>query len=345
MSLENKCTGQRKGRLCKCQNHGVYPIAEGHANWQVTAASGIGFNRFPFILCTNGGGVSESKRSQMLTEELGVPISPKLLVQSHTIFNQFVPLYHDKPVLVVGGASDQCRKIAEEYGFNRVYTPQDFLRWNRAVWPFYKLSEREIPKTKQEDMSQVAFSAIFVMHDPFDWGLATQVSIDLLTSADGIITHSPKKTKNQELHNHIPIYFSNPDLLWGNEFPRPRFGQGAFQIALCENYRRLTGQELKVWIGGKPSRETYQFANRLLQDVSRGLEETDDGELKNVYMIGDNPASDIQGANNFGWKSILVQTGVFQGEQPTDSEFPPTIVKPNVLEAVKWSLAQEGYSP
>ena len=36
--------------------------------------------------------------------------------------------------------------------------------------------------------------------------------------------------------------------------------------------------------------------------------------IGNIYMIGDNPKSDIRGANNAGWKSILVRTGVFKGE-------------------------------
>ena len=31
-------------------------------------------------------------------------------------------------------------------------------------------------------------------------------------------------------------------------------------------------------------------------------------------MIGDNPKSDIRGANAAKWKSILVRTGVFKGE-------------------------------
>ncbi len=30
----------------------------------------------------------------------------------------------------------------------------------------------------------------------------------------------------------MPVYFSNPDLLWANEFPVPRLGQGAFAACL-----------------------------------------------------------------------------------------------------------------
>jgi ribonucleotide monophosphatase NagD (HAD superfamily) len=31
-------------------------------------------------------------------------------------------------------------------------------------------------------------------------------------------------------------------------------------------------------------------------------------------MIGDNPEGDIEGANRKGWVSILVRTGLFQGD-------------------------------
>ncbi len=34
----------------------------------------------------------------------------------------------------------------------------------------------------------------------------------------------------------------------------------------------------------------------------------------NFYMIGDNPQSDIKGGNNAGWITILVKTGIYQGE-------------------------------
>lgn len=34
-------------------------------------------------------------------------------------------------------------------------------------------------------------------------------------------------------------------------------------------------------------------------------------------MIGDNPASDIAGGNGKGWKTILVETGVFKREAET----------------------------
>jgi len=40
-------------------------------------------------------------------------------------------------------------------------------------------------------------------------------------------------------------------------------------------------------------------------------------KLSNFYMIGDNPESDIAGANGVGWTSILVRTGVYKDDLPT----------------------------
>lgn len=57
----------------------------------------------------------------------------------------------------------------------------------------------------------------------------------------------------------IPVYFSNPDLLWANEHPRPRFGQGAFAAALDALHRQVTGSPLPCahWFG-KPNPEPYR---------------------------------------------------------------------------------------
>jgi len=59
-------------------------------------------------------------------------------------------------------------------------------------------------------------------------------------------------------------------------------------------------------------------------------------------MVGDNPQSDIAGANAYGWQSILVKTGVFRGDRPEDAEHVPTVVKRDVLEGIKWALEREG---
>ena len=34
----------------------------------------------------------------------------------------------------------------------------------------------------------------------------------------------------------VPLYYSNPDIIYANEFPAPRFGQGCFAAALDAVY-------------------------------------------------------------------------------------------------------------
>jgi ribonucleotide monophosphatase NagD (HAD superfamily) len=64
-----------------------------------------------------------------------------------------------------------------------------------------------------------------------------------------------------------------------------------------------------------------------------------------VYMVGDNPASDIAGGNNYSspygtdWASILVQTGVYvKGTTPAHQ---PRKSVGDVWDAVSWAVAQE----
>jgi ribonucleotide monophosphatase NagD (HAD superfamily) len=56
-------------------------------------------------------------------------------------------------------------------------------------------------------------------------------------------------------------------------------------------------------------------------------------DLCHFYMVGDNPPVDIKGANDSGLTSILVKTGVFEGEI-NDKLNPAKHVVNNALDAV-----------
>ncbi|GAA6046971.1 hypothetical protein JCM3770_003457 [Rhodotorula araucariae] len=305
--------------------------------------------RYPFICVTNGGGTLESDRCKRLTKELGVEIGEHQIVQSHTIFRSFVPKYQDKPVFVVGGRSDRCRRVAEAYGFKHVFIPADVLAWAPSIWPYGRLSEKERSYVKTADFSKIQFAAILVMHDSLDAFRDLQLVCDLVRAKDGVFgtLKAPDDRSPQ-----IPVHFSNPDLLWGNEFPQARFGQGALQESIAAVYKSVTGRELERTTGGKPTRATYDYAAHLLHSA---LTAPSPSAISlhpapgpapplpgRVYMVGDNPASDIAGANAYGWESILVQTGVFRGTRPEQAEHVPTTVQPDVLEGVKWALRREG---
>ncbi|KAM0790691.1 hypothetical protein ACM66B_004549 [Microbotryomycetes sp. NB124-2] len=318
---------------------------------QILTGNNKANQHFHFICLTNGGGSIERDRAAKLTKELGVNIAEHQVVQSHTIFRSLTKQYADKPVLVIGGLHDRCRKVAQDYGFKHVYIPADILAWNPSIWPFHKLTEKERSYVVTGvDFATTQFAAVLIFHDSFDYGRDMQLLTDLAKSNDGVFgTHKDvSKPALWTKETQIPIYFSNPDLVWGNEFSQPRHGQGAFQQSCASVFETITGHQLYRTTGGKPTRATYDYASTLLYSAIAGKVDLHAQRPKaefdgNVYMVGDNPASDIAGANGFGWQSVLVRTGVFRGQRSDEAEHRPTKVAEDVLEGVEWALEREGY--
>ena len=200
---------------------------------------------------------------------------------------------------------------------------------------------------------------MFVYNDPRDFALDAQVLLDLLLSHKGFLGTYSRLNGRQDLPNagysqdeQPPLTFANPDLVWAAKWHLPRLGSGAFKAALEGLWRAVTGgkAELQVTMGGKPSAQTFQFAEERLLSHRRHLLRQEKGanrNLRSVYMVGDNPASDIVGANMFrspreiNWRSILVQSGVFAGEPPSGEEYRPTAIVGDVLDAVNWALEKE----
>lgn len=104
--------------------------------------------------------------------------------------------------------------------------------------------------------------------------------------------------------DQIPVYFSANDLLWSNDFPQLRFGQGCFQESMAAIYQKTTGLELQryvrfrfIWImclpsticrivGGKPSRATYEYASNRLHSNIDALAHEAATELKTPIPRG-----------------------------------------------------------
>ncbi|KAF2820014.1 HAD-superfamily hydrolase, partial [Ophiobolus disseminans] len=296
--------------------------------------------RIPFILLTNGGGKHESIRVADLSSKLGLDIDISMFVQSHTPFAD-MDQYKDKTVMVVGGEADDCRKVAEAYGFKTVVTPADVLVSCPEIWPFsqhllsyYSDFARPLPAPidPSSPSTSLRIDAVFVYNDPRDWGLDAQIIKDVLLSTHGILGTLSSKNGDKSLPNNgyqqdgqPVLFFSNPDLLWAAKYSLPRLGQGGFREALEGIWAAITGGPvngvyLHKTVMGKPYKPTYEFAEKRLLSHRRDLiggAGDHLGHLKSVYMVGDNPASDIAGGNNYespygtDWKSVLVETGVF----------------------------------
>ncbi|KAF9453937.1 HAD-superfamily hydrolase [Macrolepiota fuliginosa MF-IS2] len=294
--------------------------------------------KIPYILLTNGGGVSEQIRCQKLTEQLGFPasfiqIEEDQYIQAHTVLKTLAHKYAKKPVLIFGGRLDALRKVAQSYGFEQAYTTLDVLASNQSVWPFHSLTDLEKEATEVVDLERTRFAAAFVFHDPRDWALDCQILCDIIQS-DGIVGGpyvDPKKNQDP-----VELVFCNPDLLWKSEFPRPRLGQGGFKAAFQGVYHALTGTHYPHMQFGKPSRETYKFAEEVLVKRLHNLYGTQNLSPHIDYYR----SADIAGANAAGWYSVLVRTGVYEREFGGPTHI-PTHETADVEAAVQWAIMRE----
>lgn len=251
-------------------------------------------------------------------------------------------------------------------------TPADIIEANDKVYPFDNLREslhkesRPLPDgkvvsntidpySKDIPANALKIDQILVWNDPRDWSLDIQVIHDLLISHRGYLGTISDKNGDASLPNNgwqqdgqPQLWFSNLDLLWKTEFPVNRFGTGAFVEALKGVWAASTGgAELQFSALGKPFRHTYQYAHdRLLNHHSKGGKKR---PLKRVYMIGDNPESDIRGANEFApddgteWISILVKTGVWkETAAQREPRYKPAVIVDDVVEAIAWAMRNEG---
>ncbi|KAL8701367.1 MAG: hypothetical protein Q9201_004936 [Fulgogasparrea decipioides] len=278
----------------------------------------------------------------------------------------------DQNVLVVGGDGDSCRRVAQSYGFSSVITPSDLLISSPSLLPFtnphiHKPHSRPLPlpiydpslDPSPDPQKHLRIHAVFVFADPRDWGLDTQVLLDVLTSHNGIIgTCAPIFSFTKGNNRQVPLYFSNPDLLWSSSYHLPRLGQGGFQAAFLGVWNAITNHHpLQYTTIGKPSHTTFEFAERRLREHRQSLLWGDGAgnggegrrELRKVYMVGDNPASDIVGGNTYAspfdssWETILVRSGVYN-ENEGEPEHKPDVIVDGVWDAVTSALEKEGWA-
>lgn len=314
------------------------------------ALSKLQSNKIPFIFLTNGGGKTEEDHVGLISKRMELEFSEQQFVQSHTPFKDLVPELREKNILVFGGVGNSIRKVAHSYGFKRVFTPSDIYKTYPDIYPFIELTlehheEHGEPLPLAPDGS-FQVSAMLVFSSPRDWGLDLQLMTDLMLSDRGMVhtispTNGSKDLPNNGYGQDSPhIYWCNPDLTWATNSPNPRVAQGSFRAALQGIWKSQTGLDKlpKETLIGKPTEATYLYGERVLQEWNIQINGLRAPNIDTVYMIGDNPASDIQGANLFKspngleWKSILVETGVYKaGDEPS---FEPAHIVANVLDAV-----------
>lgn len=313
--------------------------------------------KLPVCFLTNGGGVTEATKAEELSSWLDVQVHENQVVLAHTPFRrlaQHTPL-RDKPVLVAGVGSPA--EVARHYGFRQVLTLPQLHAAQPHSAPFAVCNEAAEPGAGDMGSEGNPIAGVLVFKDPNDWYRDTQLVLDVLTSG-GV----PGRDAPPEGAEPVQLYFANPDMLWANEFPTPRLGQGAFAACIKLLYREVTGRELPhLKYYGKPNPAPYRLMEALLLQQAQLLDLVDgdsgsgsadespealDAErpaqplpFSSVFAVGDNPAADVRGANRAGppWVSVLVRTGVFRGGKNSDTD-PAQIVVNDVEAAVEAGL-------
>jgi len=162
-----------------------------------------------------------------------------------------------------------------------------------------------------------------VFHDPVDWYADLQVLLDVLAGGEPLGSGRAQS---------VPLFASNPDIVYADKYPAPRLAQRAFLLSADAIWRDIHGVGLQWTQFGKPTETTARYAERMLFGVG--------GPLDEIWMVGDNPRADVALAENAGgeWRSVLVRTGGFSGPG-NDPGHPADVVCEDVGEAVEAILS------
>ncbi|XP_069862198.1 haloacid dehalogenase-like hydrolase domain-containing 5 isoform X2 [Dipodomys merriami] len=254
--------------------------------------------RVPVVFVTNAGNILQHSKAEELSALLRFKVDPDQVILAHSPMRLFWQ-FHGKRMLVSG--QGPVVEIAQALGFQNVVTV-DELRTAFPVLDMVDLERR--PKTMPPQKSDFpAIEGVLLLGEPVRWETSLQLIMDVLLS-----NGSPGADPPRVPYPHLPVLASNMDLLWMAEAKMPRFGHGTFLLCLETIYRKVTGNELRYeGLMGKPSILTYQYAEDLIRQQAerRGWA----APIQKLYAVGDNPMSDIYGANLFHRHLQMVKRG------------------------------------
>ncbi|KAH7316154.1 hypothetical protein KP509_21G080400 [Ceratopteris richardii] len=235
------------------------------------------------------------------------------------------------------GKGEPCT-VMSSYGYRNVVSMEEYVEHFKDIDPLAKYKKwstnNDIRKnTKNVYSSNKAIDAVFVVSDPVDWGRDIQVLCDVLRSGG----YPGRSAGNQPY-----LYFAADDLEYQAAFPVERLGMGAFRIALESIYNGISKTPLVYTSFGKPSVPVFRGSEIALLKLAEIVKpDVKHGNFARLYMIGDNPYTDILGAKQAGapWFSILTRTGCFKGEDNHD-QYKADLVVDDVLEAVQYIMKE-----
>ncbi|KAK3262481.1 hypothetical protein CYMTET_28666 [Cymbomonas tetramitiformis] len=284
------------------------------------ALNGLMSKSIPHVFVTNNGMVDESAKAESLSKILTEPIDPKRMQLCQTPLREQADEIGDDLVLVTGYSMhpDGAEGVLRGLGFKNVMSSTDYAAGHPHLLP----NKKRPGETRPAVHAQVG--AVVILETPVDWHEDLQVLVDVLGSS-GRLGEPAGSTQK------VKLFVCNFDFTYAWANVAPRFGPGAFVRCLETLFYQLHAKNLEYICYGKPHSPAYRYAERTLAIQMTGQP----AKLPSgctIYAIGDNPTSDIRGANAAGahWKSILVRTGVFDSEAANDEQDPADHVVENV---------------
>ena len=302
----------------------------------------------PFQIVTNdGGGTEESKAhhlSQILQLQRNQYITKKEMLLCHTPMQKALKHFSlkDKHKLPLVIGNNNTHTILKNYGITNYITEIEYALIFKHICPMNSIKAIKQPHTSIINEAQrrlrrrfnpykpVAINSIFQLTECTNWEVPMQICSDLLVSKDGV----PGTMRDNIHQQELSIHLGNPDVVYMDTFALPRFCGGTFMYSLMCLVEKTYGIKVNYTAYGKPFRHIYNYAIENAKKVYKGI------SIGNVYMIGDNPAVDIKGANDNGIYSMLVRTGIFKGKV-NDEKYPAKKVVEDVNEAIEFILLKE----
>jgi HAD superfamily hydrolase (TIGR01456 family) len=287
------------------------------------------------ILISNGPG-TESYKQTMVAKLLNVSIEGERCILSTTTMQHIDCVKAGKRLLLCAEDSESCASYARNYGFKNWISIQDYALAHTHLNPCKAYTAPPGHSGDYYGEASLPIDAILILNIPDDWAEALQVCVDILRSKNGVPDVENEATDRQ----YVEIHSANPDFVYSASHSVERFTLGSFRKCLEMLYFESTGRVLEVTFHGKPYLNTFNAGMELLQ---KNATASNAGVIDAIYMVGDNPLSDIKGANGAGspWVSCLVRTGCFKGGD-NDSVNPAVIVKNDVEEVVDFVLKKHG---
>ncbi|KAL4427077.1 hypothetical protein ABPG74_021184 [Tetrahymena malaccensis] len=291
--------------------------------------------QIPFMCITNEFYADNKLVADMINSQFELKKEFQL-DQRHVALN-FSPLlrykdfFQNRQILFIGDQSRQdFQKIADQLQIKSFLTQNDYLNLKQE-YSSNKLYEEEINFNK-------SIEVILLFSSPQYWEVALGI-FDQIRQSIGY-----RQAQLFQTPSFIAMHNDFVELNEQNVFTAPRINMGVFNEIFKKLHSKLYHQDAQINMMGKPERESFEYSRGVLRkQIIESIEKIEQSEdlISNYYMIGDDPYSDILGANNYGWNSILVKTGVFQGKE-NHSVYPAKYVVDDFYEAIKLIEQLEG---